>query len=86
MNGVLRHFQQYFSHITVTAHFIHVYPGFHQYKAGALKCLAQRHSNKKKKKCRGSRAAQTLNPLITSQTLHHTAMQDPSFGKQLIML
>ena len=30
LNGVLRHFQQYFSHITATAHIIHVFPGFHQ--------------------------------------------------------
>ena len=27
----LRRFQQYFSHITATAHIIHVFPGFHQY-------------------------------------------------------
>ena len=27
MNGVLRHFQQYFSHIMATAHIIHVFPG-----------------------------------------------------------
>ena len=29
--GVLRHFQQYFSHITAIAYIIHVFPGFHQY-------------------------------------------------------
>ena len=44
LNGVLRRFQQYFSCITATAHIIHVFPGFHQYYAGALKCLAQGHS------------------------------------------
>ena len=26
---------------------IHVFPGFHQHRAGALKCLAQRHPHKK---------------------------------------
>ena len=31
LNGVLRRFQQYFSHITATAHIIHVFPGLHQY-------------------------------------------------------
>ena len=31
LNGVLRHFQQYFSHIMATVHIIHVFPGFHQY-------------------------------------------------------
>ena len=28
LNGVLRRFQQYFSHITATVHIIHVFPGF----------------------------------------------------------
>ena len=41
MNGVLHHLQQYFSHMSATAHITHVIPGFHQYKAKALKCLAQ---------------------------------------------
>ena len=50
LNGVLRRFQQYFSHITTTPHIISVFPGFHQYQLGALKCLAQGHSNEKKKK------------------------------------
>ena len=31
LNGVLRSFQQYFSHIMATAHIIPVFPGFHQY-------------------------------------------------------
>ena len=31
LNGVLRRLRQYFSHITATAHIIHVFPGFHQY-------------------------------------------------------
>ena len=31
LNGVLCHFQQYFSHITATAHIIHVFLFFHQY-------------------------------------------------------
>ena len=31
LNCVLRRFQQYFSHITATAHIIHVFNGFHQY-------------------------------------------------------
>ena len=31
LNGVLCHFQQYFSHVTVTAHIIHVFPWFQQY-------------------------------------------------------
>ena len=44
LNGVLRHLQHYFAHITATAHIIHVFPGFQQYKAWALKCLAQGHS------------------------------------------
>ena len=47
LNGDLRCFQQYFSHITATVHMVHVFPGFHQYQAGALKCFAQGHSNEK---------------------------------------
>ena len=47
LNGVLRRFQQYFSPITATVHIIHVFPGFHQYYARALKCLAQGHSQEK---------------------------------------
>ena len=39
LNGVLRRFQQYFSHITATAHIIHVFPGFHQYQAGLWSVL-----------------------------------------------
>ena len=31
LNGVLCPFQQYFSHVTATAHIIHVFPGFYQY-------------------------------------------------------
>ena len=31
LNNVLRRFQKYFSHITATAHIIHVFAGFHQY-------------------------------------------------------
>ena len=31
LNGVLRRFQQYFSHIMATVHIIHVFPGFHEY-------------------------------------------------------
>ena len=31
LNGVLRHFQQCFSHTVVTAHIIHVFPAYHQY-------------------------------------------------------
>ena len=31
LNGVLRCFQQYFSHIMATVHIIHVFPAFHQY-------------------------------------------------------
>ena len=46
VNNVLRRFRQYFSYITTTAHIIHVFPGCHQYEAGALKCLAQGHSMK----------------------------------------
>ena len=41
LNVVLHLFQQYFSLITASAHIIHVFPGFHQYKTGALKCLVQ---------------------------------------------
>ena len=41
LNCVLHHFQQYFSHITATAHIIHVCSGFHQYYARALKCVVQ---------------------------------------------
>ena len=47
LNDILCRFQQYFSHITVTAHIIHVLTGFHQYWVGALKCLAKGHSHKK---------------------------------------
>ena len=46
-NDAWHHFQKYFSHITATAHIIHVLPGFHQHYAGVLKCLAQGHSNEK---------------------------------------
>ena len=59
LNGVLRHFQQCFSHITATAHINHVFPGFHQYQAGALKCLSQEHSPEKPE---GSSAASTQDP------------------------
>ena len=59
LNGVLRHFQQYFSHITATAHIIHVFLGFHQYYAGALKSFAQGHTYEKP---RGSSAARTQDP------------------------
>ena len=41
---MIRRFQPYFSHITATAHIIHVFPRFHQYQAGALKYLVQGHS------------------------------------------
>ena len=68
LNGVLRCSQQYFSHITATAHIIHVFPGFHQCYAGALKCLAEGHTNEKP---RGSSAAQTQDPWIMSQTLYY---------------
>ena len=47
MNCVVCRFQQYFSHITATVQIIHVFPWFHQYKPGALKCLAQGHSHEK---------------------------------------
>ena len=47
LNGVLRSFQQYLSHIT--AHIIHVFPGFHltSTRLAALKCLAKGHSHEK---------------------------------------
>ena len=78
LNGVLRRFQQYFSHITTTPHIISVFPGFHQYQLGALKCLAQGHSNEKKKK----KTQRTQYPWITSQILHHWAAQDPHWATQ----
>ena len=53
------HFQQHFSHIAVTAPIIHVITGFHQYYAGALKCLVKGHYSEKP---RGSSAAQTQGP------------------------
>ena len=31
LNGVLRRFQQYFSHMMATVQIINVFPGFHQY-------------------------------------------------------
>ena len=58
-NGVLRRFQQYFSHIMVTAYIIHVFPGFHQYWAGALSVLPKETPTKKP---RGSCAARTQDP------------------------
>ena len=70
---VSRRFQQYFSHIMAIAHIIHVFSGYHQYYAGALKCLAQGYSRQKP---RGSIAARTQDPWITSQTLYHLATQD----------
>ena len=75
-SGVLCGFQQYFSHIPAIAHIIHVFPWFHQYKTGALKCLTQGYFHEKS---RGSSAAQTQDPLFTSQTLYHSAKQDPCF-------
>ena len=60
MYGVLHRFQHDFSLIIATAHIIHVFPGFHMYKAGALKCLDQGHSHKKP---RGTSVAQTQGPL-----------------------
>ena len=39
MNGVLCCFQQYLSHITLTDHLVDVFPGFHQYYAGAVSVL-----------------------------------------------
>ena len=37
--------QQYFSNITPTAQIFPVFPGFHQYWTGALKCFAQGQSH-----------------------------------------
>ena len=45
LNGVLRLFRQYFSHITATAHIIYVFPGHSPLLGWALKCLVQGHSN-----------------------------------------
>ena len=39
-------FQHYFSHISSMYHIIHIFPGFLEYEARVLMCLAQRHSNK----------------------------------------
>ena len=52
---------QHFSHITATAHIIHVFPGFHKYQAGALKCLVQGLSQGKRQRIRcGSNAGSLL--------------------------
>ena len=50
LEKAVRRFQQYFSHITATAHIIYIFPRFHQYKTGALKCFAHGNSHAKKKK------------------------------------
>ena len=47
MDDVLCPFQHYFSHITATAHIIYVFPGFHQDKTEALRCLTNGHSSVK---------------------------------------
>ena len=74
LNGILCCFQQYFSHLTATAHIIHVFPGFHQYLAGLWSVLP---TDTPWKKPRGSSVAQTQDRWITSQTLYHGAMWDP---------
>ena len=55
-----------------TVYIIHVFPGFHYYKAGALKCLAQGHSHEKP---RGSSAAQMQDPGLR---LSHTGPLNPN--------
>ena len=60
-------FNSNFSHVTATAHIIHVYPEFHKYQVRALKCLAQGHSHEKPT---GSNVAQTQDPMIKSK--HYT--------------
>ena len=64
LKSVLRPFHQYFSHIMVTAHIIHVFPGFYKYKPGALKCFAQGHSHKK-------HPEDPVTPWIMSPVLYH---------------
>ena len=75
LNGVLGRFQQYFSHITETAYTVYVFPGFHQYQAGAQKCLAQENFHKNQED------PVWLEPRIKSQTLYHRATQDLFEGK-----
>ena len=65
--NVLRCFQQYFSCIMATVHFIYVFSGFHEYKAGLLSVLPKDTPTKNP---RGYSAAWTQDPWITSQTLY----------------
>ena len=76
LNGVLRRFQQYFSHIIMTVHFIHLFPGFHQYsKAWPLKCLVQGHSHEKTQRIQ---CGSNTGPLdYKSDTLPHSHAGTP---------
>ena len=78
LNGVLRRFQQYFSHITATVHIIHVFPGFHQYQAWPWSVLPKDIPTKKPRR---SSAAQTQDPWNTSQTLSH---EGPALWEHLV--
>ena len=76
LKGVLRCFQQYFSHITAADHIIHVFPTFHQYYTGLWSVLPKDTPTKKP---RGSSAAWTQDSWITSQRLYHWDTWDPHF-------
>ena len=71
LNGVLRRFQQYFSHITARAHIIHVFPGLHQYYAGAQKCVAQGHSQEKTQRIQCSSNPEPLDYESNTLPLSH---------------
>ena len=47
-------------------HWASIFPEFHQYQTGALKCLAKEHSNEKP---RGSSVARTRDLKVTNHTL-----------------
>ena len=49
--------------------------GFHQYKARALKCLAQGHSHEKPS---GPKHGSDPVPQVTSPTLYYLARQEPA--------
>ena len=73
LNGVLRHFKQYFSHFTATAHIIHASLGFTSTRLGSEVSCPR---TLPRKKPRESSVARTQVPWIMSQTLYHWATWD----------
>ena len=81
LNGVLHCFQQYFSHITATAHIICAFLGFTITRLGLRSVLPKDPPTKKP---RGSSLGQTQDPWITGHTIHH-AHTGPHKNMETIM-